>query len=548
MPTTILYNGTIYTMDSAQPRAQALAIRDGRIIAVGSEGKVQAAVGRSAEGINLRGRAAIPGITDAHVHLIWHALAVRNVRLDGITDFEAVLRKIAEAAKVGSGWLQGGGWDHTLWGGRWPTAADLDAIVPERPVLITRKDGHAAWLNTAALIEAGIDESTPDPVGGSIRRERKTPTGILYETAIDIARRHIAEPSQEDRMSAVRDAIVEAHSYGMVGMHIPTGMRNDGTMHLTDLHLLRDAGKLPLRCLQYIGLEGLDDALRLGIRSGLGDRWLRIGGVKMFADGTLGSETAEMLEPFLSGSGKGLPTMPAEELFDAVRRSIQGGLSVMVHAIGDGANRKVLDAIEAALPKRGEPRGAGDDIETHYTIRNAQNRIPNRIEHCQLLHPNDIPRFAKLGVIASMQPIHATADMLTADRLWGERSAYAYAWRALKQAGATLAFGSDAPVESLNPWLSVHAAVTRQRPDGTPNGGWYASQRLSVEEALWGFTVGSATAAGATHEQGTLAPGMLADIAVLDRDPFKIDPTGLHAIQADMTILEGQVVWERRGA
>jgi predicted amidohydrolase YtcJ len=283
MTTTLLYNGTIYTMDPAQPKVQALAIRDGRIIAAGSEGKVQAAVGRQVEGINLAGRAAMPGITDAHVHLIWHALARQTVRLDGVADFDAALQQIAQAAKTGSGWLQGGGWDHTLWGGRWPTAADLDAIVPDRPVLLSRKDGHAAWLNSAALRIAEIDESTPDPIGGSIRRDAGVPTGVLYETAIDIARRHIPPPSQSERMAAIREALVEAHSYGMVGMHIPTGMRaGDAMMHMSDLQRLREAGKLPLRCLQYISVEDLDTALALGLRSGLGDRWLRIGGTKFF--------------------------------------------------------------------------------------------------------------------------------------------------------------------------------------------------------------------------------------------------------------------------
>ncbi len=539
MPTTILYNGAIYTLDPAQPRAQALAIRDGRVIAVGSEGKVQAAVGRQVESINLQGRAAIPALTDAHVHLIWHALARRSVQLDGIADFEQALRVIETAAKSGTGWLQGGGWDHTLWNGRWPTAADLDAIVPDRPVLLSRKDGHAAWLNSAALRIAAIDNTTPDPVGGSIRREQGQPTGVLYETAIDLARRHIPEPTEADRLDAVRDAITEAHSYGMVGMHIPTGMRpGDGSMHMHDLQTLRDRGQLPLRCLQYLGLDGLDDALHMGLRSGFGDRWLRIGGIKMFADGTLGSETAEMLAPYEGSTGRGLATLPTEELYEAIRRSIAGGLSVMVHAIGDLANRKVLDAIEAALP--GAPAGP------HGTARHAPARIPNRIEHCQLLHPDDSPRFAQLGVVASMQPIHATSDMLTADRLWGSRCETAYAWRRLQEAGARLAFGSDAPVESLNPWLSVHAAVTRQRADGTPRGGWYASQCLSVEDALCGFTAGSAFAAGAQAEQGSLAPGMLADIAVLSDDPFKIDPSGLHRIHATMTLLEGDVVWEHK--
>jgi predicted amidohydrolase YtcJ len=234
-----------------------------------------------------------------------------------------------------------------------------------------------------------------------------------------------------------------------------------------------------------------------------------------------------MLAPYEGSSNRGIAVLSFDELRDAVRRSIHGGLAVMVHAIGDAANRKVLDAIEAALP--GAPA----------------LRIPNRIEHCQVVHPNDLPRFARLGIVASMQPIHCTADMAIAEQLWGRRCAYAYAWRALLDAGATLAFGSDAPVESLNPWLSIHAAVTRQRPDGEPAGGWYPEQRLTVEEALRGFCSGSATAAGTAHEQGMIAPGMLADLAVLSADPFKIDPSALHTVRADMTMIEGRVIWER---
>lgn len=525
----ILYNGPIYTLDPQNPRAQAVAVRNGRVIAIGSEGKVRAAVSGRAEGINLNGRAAIPAITDAHVHLIWHALARRNVMLEDAATIDDALQRIAAAARdlPDGAWVQGRGWDHTRWG-RWPSAADLDAVIGDRPALLSRKDGHSAWVSSAALRIAGISRDTPDPVGGAIQREHGEPTGILQETAIDLLRRYIPEATQEQRLAAVREAIAEAHSYGMIGMHLPTAMvPGDGKITLDDLHTLRARDQLALRCLAYVGDDGLDAALSLGIRSGLGDRWIRIGGTKLFADGTLGSQTADMLAPFEGTSIRGLPVMPLEELRAAIGRSIQGGLSVMVHAIGDGANRKVLDAIEAALP--GAPSVP----------------IPNRIEHCQLLHADDIPRFAKLGVVASMQPIHCTADMETADLFWGRRCAGAYAWRSLLNTGATLAFGSDAPVESLNPWLSVHAAVTRQRPDGAPAGGWYPEQRLTVEEALVGFCRGSALAAGAAHEQGALAPGMLADLAVLSADPFKINATDLHAIRAEMTMLEGKVVWER---
>ena len=548
MATFMLYNGLIYTLDPTQPRVQAIAVRDGRVIAAGSEGKVQAVVGGRAEGINLRGRAVIPALTDAHVHLVIHGLMKRDIRLEGIDDLDVVLRSIAAGAQhVPEGaWVRGSGWDHTLWGGRWPNAAMLDALIPDRPVALVRKDGHSAWVNSRALQIAGIDDNTPDPPGGTIQREKKHATGILLETAIDLVRNHMPAPTDEERLMAVRDATAEAHSYGMGGVHIPPGLRpGDAAQILSDLQRLRERGQLQLRCLVHLGLDELDNALRLGIRSGLGDDWLRIGGVKMFSDGSLGSETAEMLSHYEGRRHLGNQTLTTDELNDAVQRAIAGGISVTIHAIGDGANRRVLDAIELALI---DQQSDVNDPQPVAGAPGSVRRLPNRIEHCQILHPRDIPRFAQLGVVASMQPIHATADMDTADRLWGERCATAYAWRSLKDSGAVLAFGSDAPVESLNPWLSIHAAVTRQRPGNIPPHGWYPEQRLSVEEALWGFTVGAAFAAGSAHQQGTLAPGMLADLAILSADPFKVNPSDLHALRAELTMIDGEIVWERPGS
>jgi predicted amidohydrolase YtcJ len=543
MPSIILFNGPIYTLDPTQPRAQALGIRDGRVIAVGSEGKVQAAVGGRAEPINLRGRAVIPALTDAHVHLVWCALARREVRLDGLDDFEVALQRISAAADrlPAEAWLRGGGWNHLSWGGRWPTAADLDQVGGDRPALLMRKDGHSAWVNSRALAIAGIDDTTPDPPGGSIQREKKQATGILLENAIGLVRQFIPDPSTDERLSAIRDTISEAHSYGMVGMHIPPALQpGDGALALGDVQRLRARNQLKLRCLMHVGLDVLDDALRLGLRSGIGDRWIRIGGVKMFADGSLGSETAQLLSHYEGRRHLGVATITTDELNDAVRRALAGGLAVTIHAIGDAANRRVLDAIAAAQADPPAP-----DADPPPPTERAT--IPNRIEHAQLLHPRDIPRFAQLGVVASVQPVHCTADMTMAETLWGrERCATAYAWRSLADAGTVLAFGSDAPVESLNPWLSVHAAVTRQRPSGAPAEGWFPEQRLSVTEALTGFTHGSAIAAGAAHEQGTLMPGMLADLAILSNDPFKIKPADLHAITADVTMMEGEVVWERQ--
>ncbi len=549
MSSSILYNGTIYTLDPSLPRAQALGIRDGRVVAIGSEGKVQAAMGGRAEPINLRGRAVIPALTDAHVHFVNYALARRNLRLDGVADFDAVLERVAAAAQQlpEGAWLLGGGWDHTLWGGRWPRAADLDALTPDRPALLVRKDGHSAWANSRALELAGIKDTTPNPPGGIIQREKKQATGVLLENAIDLVRQHIPGTTQVDRLDAVRAAIVEAHSYGMAGVQIPPGLTaGDGAQTLADLQVLRERGQLDLRCLVHIGLESLDYALRLGLRSGLGDRWLRIGGVKMFADGSLGSETAEMLTHYEGRRHFGTATMTDAALNAAVQRAIAGGIAVIIHAIGDAANRRVLDAIELAQSQLSVVNSPlQETTDGLQTTDHGLRTIPNRIEHAQIVHPQDIPRFAQLGVIASMQPIHATSDMDAANRLWGERCATAYAWRALQAAGATLAFGSDAPVEPINPWLGIHAAVTRQRPGGYPAEGWYPQQRIDITSALRGFTVGAAIAAGASHEQGTLVPGMLADLAVLSADPFKISPSDLHAIQSEITIIEGDLVWTR---
>lgn len=551
MPSSILYNGTIYTLDPALPRAQALGIRDGRVVVVGSEGKVQAAMGSRAEPINLRGRAVVPALTDAHVHFVGYALGRHELRLEGVSDYAVAVQRAAEASAAlpNGAWLLGGGWDHSLWGGHWPRAADLDAIIPERPVLLLRKDGHSAWANSHALQLAGIDDSTPDPAGGTIQREKQQATGILLENAIDLVRAHIPPATLAERLHALRAATVEAHSYGMAGIHIPPGLTaGDGAHVLRDIQALRESGNLGLRCLVHIGLDTLDDALRMGLRSGLGDRWLRIGGVKMFADGSLGSETAEMLVHYEGRRHFGVATMETDALNEAVERALAGGIAVTIHAIGDAANRRVLDAIERATQLQAahaEQTGHATPTPNAQPLAPGALALPNRIEHCQIVHPHDVPRFAQLGVVASMQPIHATADMEIADRLWGERSANAYPWRALHAAGATLAFGSDAPVESLNPWLSIHAAVTRQRVNGTPAGGWYPEQCIGLDDALRGFTIGAAIAAGARHEQGTLAPGMLADLAVLSADPFAIHPTELHAVNAELTMIEGEIVWIR---
>ena len=535
MSTVILYNGQIYTCDPQMPVVQAVAIRDGRIIALGSEGHVQATTASAggSEGINLHGRAVLPGITDAHVHINYQGMSSQEVRLTDVGSIAEAVSQVADRARglAPGAWLHGSGWNHSAWGGQWPSCRDLDVISPTNPIILTRKDGHSIWVNSAALALAGISDATPDPVGGHIQRDQSgVATGILLENAMELIRAVVPSPRPEERLAMLRMALHEALSYGITSLHIPPAIRpSDGREVLSDLQILRERGELNVRCLTHISADDLDAAIALGLRSGLGDNLLRIGGLKLFADGSLGSESAEMLSNYEGRDHAGMATIEPEVLKKTVARANANGISVVVHAIGDAANRKVLDAIELV-------RGDGN-LPTL--------AMPNRIEHCQVLHPQDISRFAALGVVASMQPIHCTSDMDSADELWGARSAHAYAWRELLTSGATLAFGSDAPVETMNPWPGIHAAVTRQRPDGHPTGGWYPRQRLTVGESIDAYCVGPAIASGEASQKGRIVPGKLADLVVLTGDPFHSTLNELHAITAAMTFVGGTVVFER---
>jgi predicted amidohydrolase YtcJ len=539
MPALVLYNGPVYTLDPANPTARAILIADGRILAVGSEGRVQAAAaGMRAATLNLQGRAVVPGLTDAHVHINFQGQAGLEVRLGGAAALEDAQQLIAaRAGTLAPGaWLKGGGWDHIAWGRRWPSRADLDAACPNYPAALSRKDGHSLWVNSQALSRAGITAATPDPPGGAIQRDRDgEPTGILTETAMDLVRAVIPPLTEAERLGALKAALDEALGYGITSIHVPPGTdHSSGPEVWRDLQTLRARGQLQVRCLVHIAQPDLQGAVGLGLRSGFGDAWLRFGGLKLFADGALGSESAEMLTHYEGRRHTGIATIEPELLDELVRAANVAGIAVAIHAIGDAANRKVLDAIGRAQAARA---ALGEDAPPL--------AFPNRVEHVQVLHPKDLGRLAQLGVVASMQPIHATSDMEMAEALWGPRCAHAYAWRSLLSSGATLAFGSDAPVETLNPWMGVHAAVTRQRPGGAPAEGWYPEQRLSVQEALEAYCVGPAVASGEAREKGRIAPGMLADLAVLTGDPLRSAPGELQAITAAMTLVEGRVVFER---
>lgn len=539
MPDLLFHGGPIYTLDARQVRAEAILVRDETIVAVGSAAEVRAAARPGYEDVPLNGRAVIPGLTDAHIHLLWTAQNRQNVQLDGVASLEAALELIRKrAAQLPDGaWLRGHGWNHALWAHRWPTAEELDRVTDDRPAILWRKDAHSAWVNSRALALAGIDATMSDPGGGAIQRdEQGRPTGILLEgSAIDLVARIVPPPTAAENQQALHEILRECNRRGLTSLHTIGCPAPDGPATLAAIQAAYAAGTLTTRCLFHLPHAQLDEYIGLGVRSGLGDAWVRIGGVKLFSDGSLGSCTCHMLAPFEdSRTNVGMPTLSDEALYAAVRQANDHGIAVTVHAIGDRANRTVLDAIAAY-------RALGDRREQGIM----PPLLPNRIEHAQHLDPADVPRFAELGVIASMQPLHATSDIDIAERLLGpERSAWSYAWRPLQQAGAILAFGSDAPVETFDPWAGIHAAVTRRRRNGEPPNGWNRQLALDLHETLYSYAVGPAIASNEGARKGTLAPGMLADLLVLEADPFAINPHDLWRMNVVQTFVGGRCVWE----
>ncbi|MCL6431197.1 MAG: amidohydrolase [Anaerolineae bacterium] len=525
----VAVNGTIYTMEPARPVVRAVAISGGRVVARGDDAEVRPLIGQRTEVLDLRGRAAIPGLTDAHVHLVSYGLSLQRVDLTGTGSLDEAVERVrrrAERTPPGQ-WIIGRGWDRNLWSPpRFPDRAALDAAVPSHPVALGAKDGHALWLNSAALKALDIDDVLGRWPGQVLREgDAGEPTGILLEDAAQEAWRRLDEAAPADLRGAIVEATRAAHRLGVTGVHNCEGGRELGAF----LSLWRD-GALELRIYMMIPRENLDSAVRLGLRTGFGDEWLRIGHLKLFADGSLGSHTADMLEPYEGEpANRGIALLEGEELPAIVREAARAGIAPAIHAIGDRANRRVLDAL----------------AECRAIVEEAGLRP--RIEHVQLLARADIPRLAQVGAIASMQPIHATSDWPMAEAYWGRRCAGAYAWRSLLDAGTVLAFGSDCPVETIDPVAGIYAAVTRQRPDGSPPGGWYAAQCLTVQEAVRAYTQGAAYASGEERLKGSLAPGMLGDLVVLSEDIFRIAPEDIVRTQVVATVCGGRIVYSAEG-
>ena len=503
----ILENGVVRTLDPALPKAAALAIA-GELVA-GGVGTHETALA-SPDRVDLGGRCVLPGFTDAHVHFPTWSLAQRQVRLEGTCSLDEALGRVAEAiGEIPEGrWLRGLGWRSGDWSPAVePTKEDLDAVTGSVPTALMARDYHSLWLNSAALAKANGDLQVP---GGVVERdERGEPTGVLREECAWHFRDVYVRPTHEEMVDASREGIRLANARGVVAVHDKDGWLGA----LAVFQELQREGALTLRVWQSLPHDHVDRLAGIGLGSGLGDDFLRVGYIKAFMDGTLGSQTARMLD------GSGVEITSRGELEDIVRRSAAAGFPVAVHAIGDLANREALDAFEATQAEW-KPRG-----------------FRPRIEHAQLLSARDVPRFGELGVAASVQFSHASSDRDLADRFWGERTGGAYAYRSLLDAGALVANGSDAPIEELDPLAGIAAGVLRtidERP------AWHPEQKVTVEEAVHATCIAPAWLEGAERRRGRLVPGHLADLVVLDRDPFEVSPDELPGLQVVATMVGGR--------
>jgi predicted amidohydrolase YtcJ len=519
----VLVGGDVRTMDPAHPHASAVAVAHGTIVAVGGDPEIQTWVGPTTEVIHLRGRTLTPGLVDAHCHLYELGIDLERVSLREATSAEDAAKRVAAIAtsRPAGSWVLGAGWDQNKWPGHaFPTAAALDAI--DHPVLLERIDGHAIWANARAMQLAGVTAKTPDPAGGKIiRDDNGAPTGVFVDNAIDLIESTLPAATPQEREKRIRAAADVAISYGL------TGIDDMGIEDATaDVYAqLADSGHLPLRVYAYLRGD-VKHLERLATPPGPAHGNFEMRGVKFYADGALGSRGARLYAPYDDDpDNKGLWVTDPDMLAKGVEAAVAGGWQVATHAIGDAGIGSVLDAYLAA-----EAKHPGD--------------LRLRVEHLQVLAPDDLPRLVKAHAIASMQPTHATSDMPWAEaRVGAKRILGAYAWRTVLDAHVPLAFGSDFPVEQVNPLLGLYAAITRQDSRGNPPGGWYPAQRMTLDEALAAFTRGAAYAQFAEGQLGTIAVGHTADLTMF---AHTLRPDSMLLQESVMlTIVGGKIVYRR---
>jgi len=530
----ILRNGAVHTMDRELSLAEAIAVRGSRILAVGSNSDFSTLLKAGVRTLDLGGRVVVPGFIDSHLHILDTALLWRGVNLTGTLSLQEVLHRVREeASQVAHGnWIMGWGWNQHSWADReTPTKGHLDAVCPDKPVLLRREDGHSAWLNSLALEQIGVKESTPAPPGGLIARDPSTgePTGILYDTALFESQKKIPMPDQRTLQESIRQTVGDCVRLGLTGLHDATWLGGTFPESLKAFQALRSRGELEARILVMLPGDALDEIVRLGFHTGFGDELLRLGPIKLFADGSLCSQTALLCEPYIDQMEyRGLEVMSRDDLRQRIGKAVQSGISAAVHAIGDCAIGDTIRIFE-------EFAGYGESLS-----------MPLRIEHASLIEPSLRARVAMAGWVITAQPLHIPGDLETIGMTLGEkRCSRLYALRENLDAGIHMAFGSDSPVADKDPLKGIFAAVTRQNLNGYPEGGWHPKQCITVEEAVWCYTMGSAIASRESHFKGSLTPGKAADMVVLSKDIFQDEPSAILETQVDMTIFDGRIVWAR---
>lgn len=526
-----VYGGTVYTFAEQHGTASAVLCRNGRVAAVGDDEEVLSAASPDALRLDAEGGAILPGFTDCHVRFSEFCLSRRRLNLEGTRSAREVAELVALHATRArkEAWVLGRGWSKDNWAiPELPSKRDLDATVPDIPVALWSKDGHVLWVNSAALRAAKVTKDSPVPLGGEMARDPETlePSGIFKESAAALITDAIGAPSIDEMVDAFEQGIEVCLSRGVVAVH---DFESVGGFEV--LQLMAQEDGLGIGFYVYLPEACLGPAKRLRLKSGFGAWPLKFMGIEMRADGSLGSQTAYLIEPYEGKPNyRGVELMKREDLQRSAKEAVEAGLSLAIRAVGDGGVRDALDAL--AFARESRP---------------AWGRAPrHRIENLQLVHPKDLPRVAQLGAVASMQPSHAPADMDMAAKHWGARVRYAYAWKSILDSGAVLAFGSGAPVEDLDPLKGIYAAVARKRMDEPEKPSWNPAERLSVEEAIGAFTVGAAYAVGLESERGVIAPGFAADLVVLDRDIVRLgaeDERSILDARVRYTIVGGELAY-----
>ncbi len=522
----LFIHARLYTNNPYQPSASALLIQGGRILAAGTDDEILSLAQTGDRVEDMEGAVVWPGLTDAHMHLMYYAQSLQELDCETKTRQECLERVASRAAQTPSGeWIIGHGWDQNQWPEGYGTAALLDTISGDHPVFLSAKSLHAAWLNSRALQCTGITKNPNNPSQFIHVSSDGQPTGILFETAAMTAQKAIPPPSLITLTQHIKAAQEQLARLGITGVH-----DFDGSLCFSALECLDANNELTLRVVKSIPRENLDAALATGLRSGFGSDRLRIGSLKLFADGALGPQTAAMLEPYEgSQTDRGQLLLDEEEIIYTGLKAGRGGISLAVHAIGDRANHEVLSAYR----------------KLNFLFE--QEKLPlmrHRLEHAQLFSRDDLLELSMPNLIISMQPYHLISDMDTAEKYWGDRCQYAFTWKDILNANLPLLFGSDAPVEIPNPFWGLGAAVTRQKNNGFPGPqGWYPNQRIGLADAVNNYTHVPAAAAGWGDNLGMLAPGYFADLITLPRDPFTIPVMEIHDLQPIRTMFNGKWIW-----